>query len=59
VLPPGLLEGGLPHLVRLSSTYRDVSCEDLSDVTWEQLARKLGLVAEVSKGVLAAGAAGT
>lgn len=47
VLPPCLLDGGLPHLLRLSASYRDVSCEDLSEVTWEQLARKLGLVAEV------------
>jgi hypothetical protein len=27
-------------------------CEDLSDVTWEQLARKLGLVAEVRRRVV-------
>jgi hypothetical protein len=51
VLPSGLLERGLPHLLRLSASYRDVSCEDLSEVTWEQLARKLGLVAEVSAGL--------
>jgi hypothetical protein len=49
VLPAGLLSSGLPHLLRLSSSYRDVSCEDLSEVTWEQLARKLGLVAEVRR----------
>lgn len=47
VLPPGLLAECLPHLLRLSAAYRDVSCEDLSDATWEQLSRKLGLVAEV------------
>lgn len=47
MLPAGLLASGLPHLLRLSSSYRDVSCEDLSEVTWEKLARKLGLVAEV------------
>jgi hypothetical protein len=47
VLPKSLLEAGLPHLMRLSVSYLDASCEDLSDVTWEQLARKLGLKAEV------------
>jgi hypothetical protein len=50
VLPKGILEDGLPHLLRLSVAYLDASCEDLSDVTWEQLARKLGLKVEVSEG---------
>lgn len=49
VLPKSLLEAGLPHLLRLSVSYLDASCEDLNDVTWEQLARKLGLKAEVRR----------
>lgn len=50
VLPAGLLDAGLLHLLALSTSYRDVSCEDLSEVTWEQLTRKLGLVVEVRVG---------
>lgn len=51
VLPPGLYQEGLPRLLSLSTSYRDVSCENLREVTWEQLSRKLGLVAEVCEGV--------
>lgn len=51
VLPGGLMTEGLPHLLKLSLSYRDASCDDLSDITWELLTRKLGLVVEVSRGV--------
>eukprot|EP00775_Hariotina_reticulata_P001258 gene1258-1598_t len=47
VLPGGLLVAAVPRLQRLSALFKDAECDDLSVVTWAQLARRLGLIMEV------------
>jgi hypothetical protein len=47
VLPPNLLGSCLQRVVALSRAYHDEECEDLSEVTWSEVAGRIGLNLEV------------
>ncbi|WIA13491.1 hypothetical protein OEZ85_007067 [Tetradesmus obliquus] len=47
VLPAGLLGACLPRVVGLSRAFHDEECEDLSEVTWSDVAGRIGLQLEV------------
>lgn len=47
VIPSGLIAACLERLSVLSSRYHDEECDDLNEVTWQQLASRVGLHIEV------------
>jgi hypothetical protein len=57
VLPPGLLGSCLQRVVALSRAFHDEECEDLSEVTWSEVAARLGLNIEVRDDIAALGVA--
>jgi hypothetical protein len=52
VLPAGLLRCCLPRVVGLSRAFHDEECEDLSEVTWSEVAARIGLNVEVRGAVV-------
>ncbi|WIA33640.1 hypothetical protein OEZ86_006763 [Tetradesmus obliquus] len=49
VLPAGLLGACLTRVVGLSRAFHDEECEDLSEVTWSDVAGRIGLQLELDK----------